>query len=117
MLVKSLTDDLAWKVQRELVNGYFRAIIKRDTPTDNVLKMFPLLEENYKRLLYYRLEKQLTQTETARILRMSTKRIVKMEKELQLAGVIVPPVHNTHNKFNLDTYRSIMSVKCRIYGV
>lgn len=25
MLVKSLNDDLAWKVQRELVNGYFRA--------------------------------------------------------------------------------------------
>lgn len=25
MLVKSLTDDLAWKVQRELVNSYFRA--------------------------------------------------------------------------------------------
>ena len=25
MLVKSLTDDLAWKVQRELVNTYFRA--------------------------------------------------------------------------------------------
>ena len=24
MLVKSFTDDLAWKVQRELVNGYFR---------------------------------------------------------------------------------------------
>lgn len=23
MLVKSFTDDLAWKVQRELVNGYF----------------------------------------------------------------------------------------------
>ena len=25
MLVKSFTDDLAWKVQRELVNGYFRS--------------------------------------------------------------------------------------------
>lgn len=25
MLVKSFTDDLAWKVQRELVNNYFRA--------------------------------------------------------------------------------------------
>ncbi|MDC4242732.1 ORF6N domain-containing protein, partial [Clostridium tertium] len=25
MLVKSLQDDLAWKVQRELVNNYFRA--------------------------------------------------------------------------------------------
>ena len=24
MLVKSLTDDLAWKVQREIVKGYFR---------------------------------------------------------------------------------------------
>jgi hypothetical protein len=24
MLVKSLQDDLAWKVQRELVNNYFR---------------------------------------------------------------------------------------------
>ncbi|MBH8022117.1 hypothetical protein I6C29_21100, partial [Clostridioides difficile] len=24
MLVKSFTDDLAWKVQRQLVNSYFR---------------------------------------------------------------------------------------------
>ena len=28
MLVKSLTDDLAWKVQRMLVNSYFRAVKK-----------------------------------------------------------------------------------------
>lgn len=26
MLVKSFIDDLAWQVQRELVNGYFRSI-------------------------------------------------------------------------------------------
>ncbi|EHG4046345.1 ORF6N domain-containing protein [Salmonella enterica] len=32
MLVKSFTDDLAWKVQRELVNNYFR---KPDTPASN----------------------------------------------------------------------------------
>ncbi len=31
MLVKSFTDDLAWKVQRELVNGYFRV---RELVTD-----------------------------------------------------------------------------------
>lgn len=31
MLVKSFTDDLAWKVQRELVNGYFKA---RETMPD-----------------------------------------------------------------------------------
>lgn len=30
MLVKSLTDDLAWKVQRELVNSYFRAKVEPD---------------------------------------------------------------------------------------
>lgn len=30
MLVKSLTDDLAWKVQRELVNSYFRARAEPD---------------------------------------------------------------------------------------
>lgn len=29
MLVKSFTDDLAWKVQRELVNTYFRSNIER----------------------------------------------------------------------------------------
>lgn len=31
MLVKSFTDDLAWKVQRQLINGYFRA--KQSLPT------------------------------------------------------------------------------------
>lgn len=31
MLAKSLTDDLAWKVQRELVNTYFR--VKENKPT------------------------------------------------------------------------------------
>ncbi len=31
MLVKSFTDDLAWKVQRELINGYFRV---RELVTD-----------------------------------------------------------------------------------
>lgn len=30
MLVKSFTDDLAWKVQRELVDGYFRAKLEPD---------------------------------------------------------------------------------------
>lgn len=31
MLVKSFTDDLAWQVQRQLINGYFRA--KQSLPT------------------------------------------------------------------------------------
>ncbi len=36
MLVKSFTDDLAWKVQRELVKSYFRA-----QPTNNIHFLVP----------------------------------------------------------------------------
>lgn len=36
MLVKSLTDDLAWKIQRELVNNYFR--VKEDNPFKHLSK-------------------------------------------------------------------------------
>ena len=35
MLVKSFTDDLAWKVQRELVHSYFRVKEINNTFTDN----------------------------------------------------------------------------------
>lgn len=34
MLVKSFTDDLAWEVQRQLVNSYFRAKSAKSLPVD-----------------------------------------------------------------------------------
>ena len=37
MLVKSLQDDLAWKVQRELVNNYFRVKEQQPTCIEDVL--------------------------------------------------------------------------------
>ncbi|MBP7117116.1 MAG: ORF6N domain-containing protein, partial [Candidatus Cloacimonetes bacterium] len=37
MLVKSLTDDLSWEVQRMLVNSYFRASI-----LDRVIEFLPI---------------------------------------------------------------------------
>lgn len=40
MLVKSLTDDLAWQVQRELVNNYFRA----KALTDSLSELSPQLQ-------------------------------------------------------------------------
>lgn len=63
MLVKSLTDDLAWKVQRELVNTYFRykkaksaieelqelqnrAILEVNEKVDNVEKRVDYLEND-----------------------------------------------------------------------
>lgn len=43
MLAKSLTDDLSWKVQRELVNGYFRA----KTPATAKCEQLTLETEEY----------------------------------------------------------------------
>lgn len=42
MLVKSLQDDLAWQVQRELVNNYFR--VKENTQTLNTSELSPELQ-------------------------------------------------------------------------
>lgn len=49
MLVKSFTDDLAWKVQRELVNGYFRAR-KNLTGAEQLLAQAQYLVEQERRL-------------------------------------------------------------------
>ena len=49
MLTKSLTDDLAWKVQRELVNSYFKpyqpAPQKAELTLDDILKIGNSLEK------------------------------------------------------------------------
>ena len=49
MLTKSLSDDLAWQVQRELVNGYFKpykvASQKAELTLDDILKMGNSLEK------------------------------------------------------------------------
>lgn len=54
MLVKSFTDDLAWKVQRELVNSYFRGKDRKPpaplTPAEQLLAQASLLVEQEKRL-------------------------------------------------------------------
>lgn len=48
MLVKSFTDDLAWKVQRELVNCYFRAKEEaRQEPEGNAVIKRPLTMDDY----------------------------------------------------------------------
>jgi len=47
MLVKSLTDDLAWKVQRELVNNYFRVKEVKQLSAKEELKLhYEVLEEH-----------------------------------------------------------------------
>lgn len=114
MLVKSLTDDLSWSVQRELVNGYFKVkeVIRKEriSKPAHVLNMFPLMQAEYRKLLYYRLEKGLTQEETARILGIGRSRLFKMEANLKIAGLSIPPVHHNHDKYRLRTYRGLMQL-------
>ncbi|WP_065759600.1 ORF6N domain-containing protein [Pseudomonas defluvii] len=43
MLVKSLTDDLAWTVQRQLVSNYFRPVPAPALPTDYITALEHLL--------------------------------------------------------------------------
>ena len=114
MLTKSLTDDLSWQVQRELVNNYFkkseRSSRKIKPNSLPVLKMFPLLSEEYKRLLYYRMEKGLSQNETALVMEISRNRVYKMEHSLKLAGLPVPSVKNNSSKYRLTILDSIQKV-------
>ena len=49
MLVKSFTDDLAWRVQRELVNRYFQ-LPPPKTPAHELLRSVQLLVEQEERL-------------------------------------------------------------------
>jgi hypothetical protein len=52
MLVKSFTDDLAWRVQRELVKGYFRAKeqTRASTPAEQLLAQAQIMVEQERRL-------------------------------------------------------------------
>ena len=52
MLVKTFTDDLSWKVQRELVKGYFIAkeVIKPLTPAEQLLAQAQLMVNMENRL-------------------------------------------------------------------
>jgi len=106
MLVKSLTDDLSWQVQRELVNSYFKVSVtkkkekrrKKLSGPLQVLSVYPLLEKEYKKLLYYRMEKGLTQSETAKVMGISRNAVYKMEHKLKVAGLIIPRINRTKSK-------------------
>lgn len=116
MLSKSLTDDLSWQVQRELVNSYFKVKeltprpATQSTPLEEgnatmytpAMYLVPLLEEDYRKLLYYRLEKRLSQEETGKILGISATKICKMEHILKQAGFHIPKSEvNRKDKYQL----------------
>lgn len=51
MLVKSFQDDLAWKVQRELVNSYFRCNKQKQlSPMDQLRLQYQVIEQHEEKL-------------------------------------------------------------------
>lgn len=50
MLVKSFTDDLSWKVQRQLVNAYFKVReVQKDRHYDDFVPRVPIVQDWYER--------------------------------------------------------------------
>lgn len=116
MLVKSLTDDLSWQVQRLLVNNYFKVqeikkVYAQKKPIVDLVSLYPLLEEVYKQVLYYRLEKGLTQEETARILGVGIKAIYTRESELRAVGISLPQQRRNGAKYQLTALKLLAEVK------
>jgi len=107
MLVKSLTDDLSWQVQRELVNSYFRG----QGRGREIVDLFPLLQEEIKQAIYYRLEKGLTQKETAKILGISETTQQTLEGQLRTAGISLPRIAHNHAKFSLRNYKAMLMLE------
>jgi hypothetical protein len=87
MLVKSLTDDLSWQVQRELVNGYFR---KPVNTFEAVLKFMPW---EVQQLVRYRVGHRLTQDETGKLIGWPRSKVQEVEKQLRAVGY-EPPHYN-----------------------
>lgn len=57
MLVKSFTDELAWQVQRELVNNYFRVPVQ-STRVDDATKMQKQLTTLNELVAIYKIKKE-----------------------------------------------------------
>ena len=90
MLVKSLTDDLSWEVQRLLVNSYLRANL-----LERVLAFLPL---SLRKVVYYR-SLGLTQRETARLLDISHDSVRSLEKRLKTLGYSAPNLSGHRSAF------------------
>lgn len=103
MLVKSLTDDLSWQVQRELVNSYFKGAALRQAqgdsrPTIQFERLQQFLPIQIQKMINYRYEHKLTQEETGKLLGVSKSKIQEMERKLKEIGYAAPAYNGQRAK-------------------
>ena len=89
MLVKSLTDEMSWNVQRELVNSYFKfkTVVKKVVLGPEIFFQYiiPYLPKEIQKICFYR-QKGLTLEETKILTGTAVAKIRKIEQNLSGIG-------------------------------
>lgn len=86
MLVKSFTDELAWQVQRELVNNYFRVPVQ-STRVDDATKMQKQLIALNELVAIYKTKKE------EKLLRALRESILAVAIDLTVVATYLDPTH------------------------
>ena len=118
MLVKTFTDDLSWKVQRELVKGYFIAkeMVRPLTPAEQLLAQAQLMVNMENRLNILeknnaRLENNLRRTITNEYFTVIGRKASKICKDCGLAiGKVIDSKYGTINTYPLDVLDEIFAL-------
>lgn len=97
MLVKSLTDDLAWEVQRELVKTYFRV---KDT-TQNISQLSPELQA-FKQIFDSMAKQEIEQKKLRREIAITKQETAAVKEDIQNIREVVEikPSENWRNEVN-----------------
>ena len=101
MLVKSFTDDLAWDVQRQLVNTYFRVAIQSNADTINLS-----IKQKRAEAMFMNAQARLMNAETRRL------KILQAERGLSQVAIDTAAVKVTPRMRRVS--RNIVSLGCCI---
>lgn len=117
MLVKSFTDDLAWKVQRQLVNSYFRGQTSRReslqalmAATHNLLASQEIITERLEDV-EQKLENQITldSGQQRRLQRSINQRVCAIEQIKEARGEWFRQIHKEiKDRWNVSSYKDVL---------
>lgn len=117
MLVKSFTDELAWKVQRQLVNSYFRAQVNRReslqalmAATHNLLASQEIITERLDDV-EQKLETQITldSGQQRRLQKTINQRVCALEQIKEARGEWFRQLHKEiKDRWNVSSYKDVL---------